>query len=418
MGRLRKFTGIFPPPGCWEGGWRRGNSERGDTIPVESGVRPPARHIGRGGRRENPLEERSAMAILVTGGAGFIGSNFIRIALGDDADAQIVDLDALTYAGTEANLADLPDPSRHIFLRGDICDRPLVEGLLRRRRIRTIVHFAAESHVDRSLVDPAPFFRTNVMGTLTLLEAARMYWMEEKAFPVETVRFHHISSDEVFGSLGPGDPPFTERSPYAPSSPYAASKAAADHLVRAYSRSYGLPVTITNCSNNFGPRQHPEKLVPLTIARALQGESIPVYGDGGQIRDWLFVEDHCRGVRAVLERGVPGETYLLGGGNQQTNLELVRRICALLDEYLPNSGRVPHGNLIRRVADRPGHDRRYAMDSAKIRRELGWTPRETLESGLRKTVEWYLANAPWMEAVRRRPAYRKWMAAQYPGGSK
>jgi dTDP-glucose 4,6-dehydratase len=360
----------------------------------------------------------SAMALLVTGGAGFIGSNFIRSALHDDPDVRIVTLDSLTYAGAEENLADLPDPRRHRFVRGDICDRPLLDGLLRRHRIETIVHFAAETHVDRSLADPAPFFRTNVTGTLALLEAARGYWLEEKAFPAASVRFHHISTDEVFGSLGPDDPPFTELSPYAPSSPYAASKAAADHLVRSYFRSYGLPVTITNCSNNFGPRQYPEKLVPLTIARALRGETIPVYGDGGQIRDWLFVEDHCEAVRAVLARGIPGETYLLGGGNQPTNLELVRRICALLDECLPQSGRVSHADLIRTVPDRPGHDRRYALDPEKIRRELGWEPRETLESGLRKTVEWYIANRGWMAAVRRRPAYRKWMAAKYPGGSR
>ncbi len=354
------------------------------------------------------------MSILVTGGAGFIGSNFIRGLLRSDPDIRVVNLDALTYAGAQENLEDLPDPQRHLFVHGEIGDRALVDGLLRRHRIETIVHFAAETHVDRSIMDPAPFFRTNVMGTLALLEAARKFWIEEKAFPPAAVRFHHISTDEVFGSLRPEDPPFSERSPYAPSSPYAASKAAADHLARAYFHSFELPVTITNCSNNFGPYQYPEKLVALTIANALRGESIPVYGDGGQIRDWLYVEDHCEAVRTVLSRGMPGATYLLGGGNQPANLDLVRMICGLLDQYLPNSNRVPHSTLIRRIPDRPGHDRRYAMDSSKIQRELGWVPRETLESGLRKTVEWYLANPKWLEAIRKKPGYRQWMTAQYP----
>ncbi|MBN1440850.1 MAG: dTDP-glucose 4,6-dehydratase [Anaerolineales bacterium] len=353
------------------------------------------------------------MAMLVTGGAGFIGSNFIRRVLSADPKAWIVDLDLLTYAGTEENLKDLPDGQRHSFVRGDIGDRALLADLLRRHRIDTIVHFAAETHVDRSLADPSPFFRTNVMGTLALLEAARGYWIREKPFPLEAVRFHHISTDEVFGSLSPEDPPFSETSPYAPSSPYAASKAAADHLVRAYFRSYGLPVTITHCSNNYGPRQFPEKLVALTIANALRGEPIPVYGDGGQIRDWLYVEDHCEAVRAVLARGKPGAIYLIGGGNQLTNLSLVEKVCGLMDELLPKSVHRPHAKLISPFADRPGHDRRYALDGSKIQRELGWSSRETLDSGLRKTVKWYRANPAWMRAVLGNPGHREWIAAHY-----
>jgi dTDP-glucose 4,6-dehydratase len=351
------------------------------------------------------------MIMLVTGGAGFIGSNFIRMTLRSDPRVRIVDLDALTYAGTQKNLAGLPDPRRHCLVRGDIGDRALVRDLLRRHRIDTIVHFAAETHVDRSIADPAAFFRTNVMGTLALLDAAREYWIRGKAFPPENVRFHHISTDEVFGELAPGDPPSSEFSPYAPSSPYAASKAAADHLVRSYFRSYGLPVTITNCTNNYGPYQFPEKLVALTITNALRGEDIPVYGDGGQIRDWLYVEDHCEAVRAVLERGKPGRTYLVGGGNQPKNLDLVGKICGLLDELQPKSKHLPHAKLIRPVDDRPGHDRRYALDSSKTRRELGWSPRETLDTGLRKTVQWYLANPDWITAVSGGPGRRKRAAA-------
>jgi dTDP-glucose 4,6-dehydratase len=351
--------------------------------------------------------------MLVTGGAGFIGANFIRFLIREDPDVRIVNLDALTYAGNRENLKDLPAAGRYTFVRGDICDRPLVRALMRRHHIDTIVHFAAETHVDRSIVDATPFFRTNVMGTLTLLEAAREYWIGRESCPPAEVRFHHISTDEVFGPLRPEDPAFSETSPYAPHSPYAASKAAADHLVRAYHLSYGLPATITNCSNNYGPFQFPEKMVALAIVNVLQGKELPVYGDGGQIRDWLYVEDHCEAIRTVLTRGRPGETYLVGGGNQPTNLDVVRMIFTLLGEHNPDAGHGPHGRLIRFVADRPGHDRRYALNSAKIGRELGWSPRTGLESGLRKTVEWYLANPAWVSAVLHRPGYRKWIAVNY-----
>jgi dTDP-glucose 4,6-dehydratase len=352
-------------------------------------------------------------SVLVTGGAGFIGSNFIRGLLAADPDVRILTLDALTYAGTRDNLAGLPDPRRHRFARGDIADRVRVGRLLRRHRIDTIVHFAAETHVDRSLKDPAPFFRTNVMGTLALLEEACSFWIDRGPFPEGPVRFHHISTDEVFGPLGPEDPPAAEDSPYRPSSPYAASKAAADHLVRAYRVSRGLPATLTYCTNNYGPFQFPEKLVALTIANALEEKPIPVYGDGLQIRDWLYVADHCDAVRAVLERGAAGEAYAIGGGERPTNLDLVRRICALLDEYRPRAGRVSYESLVRRTTDRPGHDRRYALDPAKIRDALGWSPRESLDSGLRKTVRWYLDHPGWLRARLRRPAHRRWIAEQY-----
>jgi dTDP-glucose 4,6-dehydratase len=351
-------------------------------------------------------------SVLVTGGAGFIGSNFVRSLLAGDPDVRVVTLDALTYAGTRDNLKDLPDPRRHRFARGDIGDRPLVDRLLRRHRIDTIVHFAAETHVDRSLRDPERFVRTNILGTLRLLEAACDYWLEGEPFP-GAVRFHHVSTDEVFGPLGPQDPPADEAAPYRPSSPYAASKAAADHLVRAYRVSRGLPATVTYCTNNYGPGQFPEKLVALTIAQALAQRPIPVYGDGRQIRDWLYVGDHCEAVRAVLARGVDGESYAVGGGVQPTNLEVVRRICALLDEYRPRPGGAAHEGLIRHTADRPGHDRRYALDSSRIRGALGWSPRESLDTGLRKTVCWYLDHPEWLRARLRRPAYRRWIAEQY-----
>ena len=325
--------------------------------------------------------------LLVTGGAGFIGSNFVLSTLKQTGEP-IVNLDKLTYAGSLRNLEPLREEPKHVFVQGDICDRPLVRKLLSRYKPRAIVHFAAESHVDRSIAGPAPFIETNVTGTFSLLEEAKTYCPAEAAF-----RFVHVSTDEVYGSLGPEDPPFTETTPYAPNSPYAASKAAADHLVRAYHHTYGLPTLTTNCSNNYGPRQFPEKLIPLTIRNALAGKPLPVYGDGKNVRDWLYVDDHCEAVRAVLERGRVGEAYNIGGDCEKTNIEVVNAICALLDEASPRRGG-RHAELITFVKDRPGHDRRYAMDASKIARELGWKPRDTFESGLAKTVRWYIDNRP------------------------
>jgi dTDP-glucose 4,6-dehydratase len=324
------------------------------------------------------------MKILVTGGSGFIGSNFIRHVLECRSEkVSIVNLDKLTYAGSLRNLERLRDDPRHVFVQGDICDRELVRELLKKYRPRAIVHFAAESHVDRSISGPAQFIQTNVTGTFSLLEETRLFSGE--------IRFLHVSTDEVYGSLGTEDPAFTEATPYAPNSPYAASKAASDHLVRAYHHTYGLPSLTTNCSNNYGPRQFPEKLIPLTIANALAGKPLPVYGDGRNVRDWLYVEDHCEAVRLVLERGRAGETYNIGGGCEKRNIDVVRTICALLDEASPRDGG-KYAELISFVKDRPGHDWRYAMDASKIRRELGWRPRETFESGLAKTVRWYMEN--------------------------
>lgn len=349
---------------------------------------------------------------LITGGAGFIGSNFIHHLQRTDPQAHIVNLDALTYAGSLENLADLPDPSRHSFVHGDILDTPLVMRLLREYRVQTIVHFAAESHVDRSIRGPAPFVQTNVMGTLSLLEAARQVWQKENLFPAERLRFHHISTDEVFGSLSPGDPAWTESSSYAPNSPYAASKASSDHLVRAYAHTYGLPVSITHSSNNYGPRQFPEKLIPLTILNALEGNPLPVYGDGQQIRDWLHVQDHCEALSLVLQRGSSGESYNLGGGNQASNLSLVETLCDLLDELRP-SGNGGYRAQIQFVPDRPGHDRRYAMDYGKIGRQLGWQPRYTLKTGLRESLLWYLEHPAWLQSVRRQSDLQAWMQNNY-----
>ena len=348
--------------------------------------------------------------ILITGGAGFIGSNFVHYVLEAEPDARLVDLDALTYAGSLENLADLPQNERHIFVRGDICDAELVRDLLHAHQIDTIVHFAAESHVDRSIVAPEQFIQTNIVGTFTLLEQARRFWLGEKAFPKESVRFHHVSTDEVYGSLAPGDLAFSETTPYAPNSPYAASKAASDHLARSYAHTYGLPVTISNCSNNYGPRQFPEKLIPLMILNALEGRPLPVYGDGGQIRDWLYVTDHCDAIHKILVGGKPGETYTIGGGNQPANLSLVESICDLLDELRPPG---PHRRLISFVADRPGHDRRYAMDSSKIEGELGWRPGHTLTEGLRETVAWYLAHPEWAAAIQKQQEYQRWLGQNY-----
>ena len=351
--------------------------------------------------------------VLITGGAGFIGSNFVRFVLGIEPDIQVFNLDALTYAGSLENLTELPGPQRHTFVTGDICDSSLVEDLIRQNRIDTVVHFAAETHVDRSIVDPEPFVRTNVLGTWTLLEAARQVWINEKSMPLNKVHFHHISTDEVFGSLAPEEPAFSESTPYAPNSPYAATKAASDHLARVYSHTYGLPVMITNCSNNYGPYQFPEKLIPLMILNAVDGKPLPVYGDGRQVRDWLFVEDHCEAIWHVIRHGSQGETYIIGGNNQLANLSVVETICDVLDEFLPNSPYIPHKSLIQFVSDRPGHDRRYAMDITKVQRELGWQPRQSIESGLLKTVEWYLSHPDWVEAIRKQSDIQRWMKQNY-----
>lgn len=351
--------------------------------------------------------------ILITGGAGFIGSNFVRYILQVEPQVRIVNLDALTYAGSLENLKDLPDPGRHTFVHGDICDRDLVDNLIHTHQVDTVVHFAAESHVDRSILGPAQFVKTNIVGTFTLLEAVRQYWLTEKTFPLENVRFHNVSTDEVYGTLEPDDPPFTEITPYAPNSPYAASKAASDHLVRSYHHTYGLPVTITNCSNNYGPYQFPEKLIPLMILNAMDGRSLPIYGDGQQIRDWLYVEDHCEAIRTVLRKGISGETYNIGGNNQPTNLTMVKTICEVLDECQPHSTNIPHEALIQYVTDRPGHDRRYAMDINKISRELGWRPQQSLSSGLLKTIEWYLQSQDWIDAIRKQQDYQGWLDRNY-----
>jgi dTDP-glucose 4,6-dehydratase len=351
--------------------------------------------------------------VLITGGAGFIGSNFVRYLLQAEPEIRLVNLDALTYAGSTENLRDLPDPSRHTFVKGDICNADLVAELLRTYQIDTIVHFAAESHVDRSIVGPTPFIQTNIFGTFTLLEAVRQYWLVEKTLPLDLVHFHHISTDEVFGSLAVNEPAWTEQTSYAPNSPYAASKAASDHLVQAYGHTYGLPFTITNCSNNYGPYQFPEKLIPLIIMNALGGKPLPVYGDGKQIRDWLYVEDHCEAIRLVLCKNVSGETYNIGGGNQPTNLDIVETLCDILDEVKPESPHAPHRQLITFVKDRPGHDRRYAMEASKIQRELGWQPKHSLQAGLLKTVRWYLNHPEWVEAIHKQQEYQTWLEQNY-----
>jgi dTDP-glucose 4,6-dehydratase len=349
--------------------------------------------------------------IVVTGGAGFIGSNFVLGWLATDR-RPVINLDKLTYAGNLENLESVSSDPRYSFEQGDICDREFVHAVFRRHRPRAVLHFAAESHVDRSIHGPDDFIRTNVNGTFSLLEEARSYWTELAPAEKAAFRFLHVSTDEVYGSLGPQDPPFCETTPYAPNSPYSASKAAADHLVRAYHHTYGLPTLTTNCSNNYGPYQFPEKLIPLVILNAIGGKPLPVYGDGQNIRDWLFVADHCEAVRTVLAHGIAGGTYNVGGRNEKRNLEVVQTICAILDELRPGDPVVPHGKLISFVKDRPGHDRRYAMDARKIERELGWKPRETFETGIRKTIEWYLANENWVRDVTS-GSYRQWMATQY-----
>ena len=348
--------------------------------------------------------------ILVTGGAGFIGSNFVLDWL-ENHDEHVVNLDALTYAGNLANLEPLRGDPRHVFQRGDIGDRSLVEALLRDHRPRAIVNFAAESHVDRSILGPGAFLKTNIEGTFNLLESARGYYATLDGEDKAAFRFLHVSTDEVYGSLTPDAAPFTETHPYEPNSPYSASKAASDHLVRAWHHTYGLPVLTTNCSNNYGPLHFPEKLIPLVIVNALAGKSLPVYGDGLNVRDWLYVKDHCSAIRAVLAGGRVGETYNVGGLNEKTNIEIVRGICRLLDEFRPDAAG-PRERLITFVKDRPGHDRRYAIDATKLCNELGWRPQETFETGLRKTVAWYLANAEWVQGVQS-GAYREWVGTQY-----
>jgi dTDP-glucose 4,6-dehydratase len=350
------------------------------------------------------------MTVLVTGGAGFIGSNFVLDWLAQ-SDEPVINLDALTYAGNRENLVSLEGDARHVFVHGDITDRALLDRLLAEHRPRALVHFAAESHVDRSIHGPGAFIKTNVEGTFTLLEAMRAHW---GALPVEqkaAFRFLHVSTDEVYGSLGPGDAAFTETHPFEPNSPYSASKAASDHLVRAWHHTYGLPVLTTNCSNNYGPYHFPEKLIPLMIVNALAGKPLPVYGDGMQIRDWLYVKDHCSAIRAVLAGGRLGETYNVGGWNEKPNIEIVQTVCALLDELRP-SPEGPYARLVTYVKDRPGHDRRYAIDARKIERELGWRPAETFETGIRKTVQWYLEHADWVARVQS-GSYRDWVAANY-----
>jgi dTDP-glucose 4,6-dehydratase len=345
--------------------------------------------------------------VLITGGAGFIGANFVHYLLKVEPEVHIVNLDALTYAGSLENLKGLPDPSRHTFVHGDICDAELVNRLMREHDIDTIVHFAAETHVDRSILGPAPFIQTNVIGTFTLLEAARQTWGGEGS----EKRFHHVSTDEVFGSLSSDDPAFQEITSYDPRSPYSASKASSDHLVRAYFHTYDLPITISNCSNNYGPYQFPEKLIPLVILNAIQNKPLPIYGDGKQIRDWLYVVDHCEAIYRVLVDGKFGETYNIGGGNQPYNIALVNEICAILDDLQPAS--VSYATLITHVTDRPGHDRRYAMDISKIKAELGWQPRHDIESGLHETVEWYLANLDWVAKISQEKDFQDWMKKNY-----
>ncbi len=350
-------------------------------------------------------------SILVTGGAGFIGSNFILEWMKRESDA-VINFDKLTYAGNLRNLEALGEDPKYTFVQGDICDRPLFAQVLKREQPRAIVHFAAESHVDRSIHGPDDFVRTNVQGTFSVLEETRAYWLGLEEADRGAFRFLHVSTDEVYGSLAPTDPPFSETTPYAPNSPYSATKAASDHLVRAYHHTYGLPTLTTNCSNNYGPYQFPEKLIPLMILNARRGKPLPVYGDGQNVRDWLFVGDHCDAIRTVLAGGLAGQTYNIGGWNEKRNMEIVETICELLDELCPNDPIVPHETLVTYVKDRPGHDRRYAMDARKIERELKWRPRETFETGIRKTIEWYLKNDLWIEEVTS-GSYRQWIAKQY-----
>ncbi|WP_127806320.1 dTDP-glucose 4,6-dehydratase [Hydrogenophaga sp. NH-16] len=349
--------------------------------------------------------------ILVTGAAGFIGANFVLDWVAQSQEP-VVNLDKLTYAGNPENLASLQGNPGHIFVQGDIGDRSLVDRLLAEHKPRAVVNFAAESHVDRSIHGPEDFIQTNVVGTFHLLESVRAYWGSLEGEARAAFRFLHVSTDEVYGTLGPNDAPFTETTPYTPNSPYSASKAASDHLVRAYHHTYGLPVLTTNCSNNYGPYHFPEKLIPLMIVNALAGKPLPVYGDGMQVRDWLFVKDHCSAIRRVLEAGTTGETYNVGGWNEKPNIEIVKTVCALLDELRPRTDGQSYAAQITYVKDRPGHDRRYAIDATKIHRELGWKPAETFDTGIRKTVQWYLDHPDWVAHVQSGD-YRNWIGQQY-----
>jgi len=350
-------------------------------------------------------------SILVTGGAGFIGSNFVLNWI-DAVGSPVVNLDLLTYAGNPENLATLEGDARHLLVRGDICDAELVASLLRKHQTRAVLHFAAESHVDRSIASPEAFIRTNVQGTFVLLDQAKAYWSGLDDEAKGAFRFLHVSTDEVYGSLGPDDPAFSESTAYAPNSPYAASKAASDHLARAYHHTWGFPVLTTNCSNNYGPFQFPEKLIPLMILNALENKPLPVYGDGMNVRDWLFVEDHCSAIRAVLANGRLGETYNIGGNSERANIDVVRTICDLVDEMRPRASGGSRRDLITYVKDRPGHDRRYAIDATKLSGELGWQPAAEFVGGLRKTVRWYLDNSAWIESVRT-GAYMEWINKNY-----
>ncbi len=349
--------------------------------------------------------------ILVTGGAGFIGANFVLDWLAQPNEA-VINLDILSYAGNRETLATLAGDARHVFVQGDIGDRALLDRLLTEHRPRAILNFAAESHVDRSIHGPEDFIQTNIVGTFHLLEAVRAYWGQLQGSDKQDFRFLHVSTDEVYGSLAKDDPAFTEQHRYEPNSPYSASKAASDHLVRAYHHTYGLPVLTTNCSNNYGPYHFPEKLIPLMIVNALAGKALPVYGDGQQVRDWLYVKDHCSAIRRVLEAGQPGQVYNVGGWNEKPNLEIVHTVCDLLDEMRPRPDGASYRAQITYVTDRPGHDRRYAIDAGKIERELGWKPAETFDSGIRKTVQWYLANQEWVANVQS-GAYRDWVEKNY-----
>ncbi|WP_207281346.1 dTDP-glucose 4,6-dehydratase [Pseudomonas sp. FW300-N2F2] len=351
------------------------------------------------------------MKILVTGGAGFIGSAVIRHIISGTADS-VVNVDKLTYAGNLESLIGVSHSSRYVFEHVDICDCAAIEQVLNKHQPDAIMHLAAESHVDRSISGPSEFIQTNIIGTYVLLEAARHYWATLDEVRKSAFRFHHISTDEVYGDLDGPEELFTETTPYQPSSPYSASKASSDHLVRAWARTYGLPTLITNCSNNYGPYHFPEKLIPLIILNALEGKPLPVYGKGNQVRDWLYVEDHARALYKVVTEGVVGQTYNIGGHNEKQNIEVVRTLCALLDELRPDSAYRPHAELISYVQDRPGHDQRYAIDASKIQRELGWVPEETFESGIRKTVEWYLSNTEWVAHVRS-GSYQQWIDQHY-----
>jgi dTDP-glucose 4,6-dehydratase len=350
--------------------------------------------------------------ILITGGAGFIGGNFVLDWLNNQNNENLINIDKLTYAGNLETLTDIKNDSRYHFFQGDIGDKSLITKVFNDLKPRAVINFAAESHVDRSIHGPSEFIKTNIVGTFNLLECARSYWNELPEPQKSSFRFLHVSTDEVYGSLGPNDPPFTENHPYEPNSPYSASKAASDHLIRAWFHTYGFPVLTTNCSNNYGPYHFPEKLIPLCILNALNGKPLPIYGDGQQVRDWLYVKDHCTAIRTVLQKGTLGETYNIGGWNEKANIEVVKQICSILDELRPKNDGKSYAEQITYVKDRPGHDRRYAIDASKIERELGWKPVETFESGIRKTIQWYLDNPKWVEGVVS-GNYRQWIDKQY-----